>query len=182
MRRVGLLLFILVTVGCRGPLSSATAPSSTSDPGNPAFSAEAGLCVEQTNRYRAAIGRAALQRSEVLEAYATVAARTDGLAHVAHQYARQTNLGNGTSRAENAILWWSLRYYGTVQQVVKLGLADMWKQGEGGSTIATWSATTPRSAAASSSTATKSRLCRRSIGLGPWGYGAVGNTRVNVLP
>ena len=78
--------------------------------------------------------------------YATAAARTDGLAHVAHQYARQTNLGNGTSRAENAILWWSLRYYGSVQQVVKLGLADMWQQGERrGRTIATWSATTPRS-------------------------------------
>ena len=131
MRRVGLLLFILVTVGCRGPLSSATAPSSTSDPGNPAFSAEAGLCVEQTNRYRATIGRAALQRSEVLEAYATAAARNDGLAHVAHQYAKQTNLGNGTSRAENALLWWSLRYYGSVQQVIKLGVADMRKQGDG---------------------------------------------------
>ena len=132
MRRVGLLLFILVTVGCRGPLSSATAPSSTSDPGNPAFSAEAGLCVEQTNRYRATIGRAALQRSEALEAYATAAARNDGLAHVAHQYAKQTNLGNGTSRAENALLWWSLRYYGSVQQVIKLGVADMWKQGDDG--------------------------------------------------
>ena len=60
------------------------------------------------------------------------AARSDGLAHVAHQYARQTNLGNGTSRAENAILWWSLRDYGSVQQVVKLGLADMWQQGDDG--------------------------------------------------
>lgn len=131
-RRVGLLLLIIVAVGCRGPLSSQAAPSSTSEPGTPAFSAEAGLCVEQTNRYRAIVGRGALRRSDVLEAYATAAARTDGLAHVAHQHARQTNLGNGTSRAENAILWWSLRYYGTVQRVVTLGLADMWEQGEGG--------------------------------------------------
>lgn len=131
-RSVGVLLLVLVASACRGPLSSATAPSATSDPGTPAFSAETSLCVEQTNRYRASVGRAALKRSDVLEAYATAAARTDGLAHVAHQHARQTNLGNGTSRAENAILWWSLRYYGTVQRIVKLGLADMWEQGEGG--------------------------------------------------
>ena len=131
-RHVGLLLLIIVAIGCRAPLSSPSAPSSTSDPGAPAFSAEAGLCVEQTNRYRAGVGRGPLQRSDVLEAYATAAARTDGLAHVAHQYAGQTNMGNGTSRAENVILWWSLRYYGSVQQIVKRGLADMWQQGETG--------------------------------------------------
>ena len=129
---MGLLLLLIVAAGCRGPLSSPTARSSTSDPGSPAFSAEVSLCVEQTNRYRASIGRASLKRSDALETYATAAARTDGLAHVAHKHARQTNLGNGTSRAENAILWWSLRSYDTVERVVKLGLADMWKQGEGG--------------------------------------------------
>ena len=132
-RRVGLLLLIIVATGCRAPLSSPSAPSSTSDPGAPAFSAEAGLCIEQTNAYRARVGRGPLQRSPLLEEYATSAARTDGLAHIAHKHARQTNLGNGTSRAENIILWWSLRYYGSVQQIVKLGLADMWQQGDTGS-------------------------------------------------
>lgn len=131
-RRVGLLLVVIVAAGCRGPLSSPTAPGSTGDPGSPAFSAEVSLCVDQTNTYRATVGRSPLRRSEALEGYATAAARTDGLAHVAHQHARQTNLGNGLSRAENAILWWSLRYYGTVQRVVRLGLADMWQQGDGG--------------------------------------------------
>ena len=131
-RQVGLLLFIVMAIGCRGPVSSPMSPSTTSAPGTPAFSAEVVVCVEQTNKYRASVGRAKLRRSEALEAYAAVAAQTDGLAHVAHQYARQTNLGNGTSRAENAILWWSLRYYKTVHQVVTLGLEDMWKQGEGG--------------------------------------------------
>jgi len=131
-RPVGLLLFLVMAIACRGPVSSPVSPSTTTAPGTPAFSAEVGLCVQQTNKYRASIGRGTLRRSVVLEAYAAVAARTDGLAHVAHQYARQTNLGNGTSRAENAILWWSLRYYKTVQQVVSLGLEDMWKQGEGG--------------------------------------------------
>ena len=129
---VGLLLLVIIAAGCRGPLTSAIAPSPTSDPGTPAFSAEAGLCVEQTNIYRATLGLGPLQRSDALEAYATAAARNDGLAHVAHQYARQTNQGNGTSRAENALLWWSLRYYGTVQRIIKLGLADMWKQGDDG--------------------------------------------------
>jgi len=131
-RCVGLLLLVIIALGCRGPLTSQTAPSSASDPGNPAFTAEAGLCVEQTNVYRATLGLRSLQRSDVLETYATTAARNDGLAHVAHQYARQTNLGNGTSRAENALLWWSLRYYGSVRRIIKLGLADMWKEGEGG--------------------------------------------------
>lgn len=131
-RFVGLLALVLLAAGCRGPLSSPAAPGSTGDPGAPAFTAEVGLCADQTNTYRASVGLAPLRRSDVLETYATVAARTDGLAHIAHQYARQTNMGNGTSRAENAILWWSLRYYGSVQRVVRLGLADMWKQGEGG--------------------------------------------------
>jgi hypothetical protein len=131
-RHVSLVIFVVLAVACRAPLSSPLAPSSSSESGMPAFSAEAGLCVEQTNRYRASVGLGPLQRSDVLEQYATRAARTDGLAHVAHQYARQTKSGNGTSRAENAILWWSLRYYGSVQQVVKLGLADMWEQGAGG--------------------------------------------------
>lgn len=131
-RHVGLLVLVLVAAGCRGPLSSPAAPGSTGDPGAPAFTAEVGLCADQTNTYRASVGLPALRRSEVLETYATVAARTDGLARIAHQYARQTNMGDGTSRAENAILWWSLRYYGSVQRVVRLGLADMWKQGEGG--------------------------------------------------
>jgi len=98
----------------------------------PAYSAEVGLCVEEANRYRAAAKLRPLQRSEALEAYASAAARNDGLAHVAHQYAHQTNLGNGASRAENAILWWSLRYYGSVPQIIKRGLSDMWEQGQGG--------------------------------------------------
>lgn len=131
-RVVGLILLVMLVTGCRAPLASPTAPSSTPEPGMPAYSAEAGLCVEQTNRYRAMAGRGPLDRSAALEEYAALAARTDGLAHVAHQHARQTNLGNGTSRAENAILWWSLQYYGSVGQIIRGGLADMWSQGAGG--------------------------------------------------
>lgn len=131
-RLVGVLLLVLLTAGCRGPLSSPAEPGASSEPGAPAFTGEVGLCADQTNTYRAGAGLPALRRSAVLETYAATAARADGLAHIAHHHARQTNMGNGTSRAENSILWWSLRYYGSVQRVVKLGLADMWQQGEGG--------------------------------------------------
>jgi uncharacterized protein YkwD len=131
-RRATLVMILALAAGCRMPLKSPASPSAAADGASPAFSAEAALCIDQTNVYRGIVGKPSLKRSLVLEEYATTAARTDGLAHVAHQHARATNLGNGTSRAENAILWWSLRYYGSVAQIVRLGLADMWKQGEGG--------------------------------------------------
>jgi uncharacterized protein YkwD len=124
-------VFLLLSTACRGALSSPVAPSSSA-PGTSAFSAEVGFCVAETNRYRASRSLPPLARSESLEEYAARAARNDGTAHEAHQYAHQTNLGNGTARAENAILWWSLRYYGSVQDIVRLGIADMWQQGEGG--------------------------------------------------
>ena len=117
------------------PARSPVSRSATSDPGSPADSAETALCIDQTNIYRCVAGKPALVLSAALEEYATAAARSDGQAHVAHQYAHATNLGNGTSRAENAILWWSIcyyRYYRSVAQIVRLGLADMWQQGEGG--------------------------------------------------
>ena len=131
-RDVGVLLLVLLAAGCRGPLASPGEPGASSAPGAPAFTAEVALCADQTNTYRVSVGLPGLRRSAVLETYATAAARTDGLAHIAHHHARQTNLGNGTSRAENSILWWSLRNYGSVQRVVRLGLADMWQQGESG--------------------------------------------------
>lgn len=131
-RLLGVVVAVLLAGGCRAPFSSPSSPTATSGPGSPAYSAEAGLCVDQTNRYRATVNRKPLARSAALDEYAAAAARTDGLAHVAHKHARATNLGNGLSRAENAILWWSLRYYGSVQQIVRGGLADMWGQGEGG--------------------------------------------------
>jgi hypothetical protein len=104
-RVMGVVVAVLLASGCRAPFSSPSSPTATSGPGSPAYSAEAGLCVDQTNRYRAMVGRRPLQRSTALDEYAAAAARTDGLAHIAHHHARTTNLGNGLSRAENAILW-----------------------------------------------------------------------------
>lgn len=91
------------------------------------------LCVQVTNEYRASVGKLPLTRSSLLEQYATAAARTDGTVKIAHHHARKTSLGNGTAKAENEILWWRLRYYGTVESVVRRGLDDMWKQGRRGS-------------------------------------------------
>ena len=125
-------LLSLLAAGCAGsPAAPSTTAGASAD--SPAYSAEMSLCIQVTNQYRARVGKSPLTRSSVLEEYATTAARTDGTVKIAHHHARTTNLGNGLSKAENAILWWSLRYYGTVESVVRRGLEDMWKQGDGGS-------------------------------------------------
>jgi hypothetical protein len=121
----------LIAAACSGsPAAPSPAPGATGDAA--AYSGELLTCIQVTNMYRASVGRIALTRSSALETYAAAAARTDGTVKIAHHHARTTNLGNGTSKAENAILWWSLRYYGTVESVVRRGLDDMWQQGAGG--------------------------------------------------
>lgn len=132
IRMCGAVLLAVFAVGCAGsPASPSPSRAATADSDN--YSTEIALCAQVTNQYRARVGKAPLARSSVLEEYAATAARTDGTVKIAHHHARTTNLGNGLSRAENAILWWSLRYYGTVESVVRRGLDDMWKQGDGGS-------------------------------------------------
>jgi hypothetical protein len=126
------LVMTLAACGCSGS-PAAPSPSAVATADSASYSTEISLCAQVTNQYRAAVGKAPLTRASVLEEYATAAARTDGTAKIAHHHARTTNLGNGLSKAENAILWWSLRYYGTVEGVVRRGLEDMWTQGDGGS-------------------------------------------------
>ncbi len=50
-----------------------------------------------------------------------------------HTHFRQTNGGNGTAMAENTIPWWRVKSHGTVRNVIREGLAQMWSQGPGGS-------------------------------------------------
>ena len=121
----------LLAAACSGS-PSAPSPASGSSGDAAAYSAELSTCIQVTNSYRAGVGKVALTRAPALDQYAAAAARTDGTVKIAHHHARTTNLGNGTSKAENAILWWSLRYYGTVESVVRRGLEDMWRQGAGG--------------------------------------------------
>jgi uncharacterized protein YkwD len=121
----------LIAAACSGsPSAPSPAPGAAGDA--VAHSTELRTCIQVTNLYRASVGKVALTRSATLDEYAAAAARTDGTVKIAHHHARTTNLGNGTSRAENAILWWSLRYYGTVESVVRRGLEDMWRRGAGG--------------------------------------------------
>lgn len=96
---------------------------------NPAdFAAELALCVDETNRYRASVGRPPLARSDDLASFAAEAARQDAQKHEAHYYFKLTN-GHGIARAENEILWW--RGF-PIREVVQQGIAQMWRSGPSG--------------------------------------------------
>lgn len=89
------------------------------------FTAELALCVDETNRYRASVGRPPLARSEGLATFAAEAARQDAQRHEAHYYFKLTN-GHDIARAENEILWW--RGF-PIREVVQEGIAQMWRSG-----------------------------------------------------
>jgi hypothetical protein len=95
------------------------------------FAPELEFCAAQTNEYRASIGRPALVRSAVLEAYAAAAAPHDGSARRVHRYFRKTR-GGGVAFAENQIPWWPLPRFGSVREIIRNGLAMMWAEGRGG--------------------------------------------------
>jgi hypothetical protein len=97
------------------------------------FAAETSFCVSEINRLRATVGAPALARTDRLESFATEAARVDTEAGVPHTHFRQTNGGNGTAMAENTIPWWRVKSHGTVRNVIREGLGQMWSQGPGGS-------------------------------------------------
>jgi uncharacterized protein YkwD len=111
-----------------------TTPKATADAAGDhgSFESELAFCVDETNRLRATIGKPPLSRSSTLEEYAAVAARDDAASGVAHTHSRTTNFGDGTSRAENEVLRWSLAYFHTVRAIIERGLRDMWKEGPGG--------------------------------------------------
>ena len=114
--------------------SASSAPtmtdSASADPSP--FEHELAFCIQRMNTLRASRGLPPFARDSTLERYAAAAARTDGLAHSAHRHARETRHGNGTARAENEILWWSLDGFGSVREIIEGGLDDMWRQGAGG--------------------------------------------------
>ena len=89
------------------------------------------MCVDQTNKYRASIGRSALTRSAALDSDAAAAAKNDGTNHVSHQYFKQSN-GGGVALAENEIPWWPLATLGSVGAVVQEGLQGFWAEGPKG--------------------------------------------------
>jgi len=123
---VGAALGLLGLAGAS--CSQMTSPSAPTPGGTANFAAELAFCVDQTNRYRASVGRAPLARSQALEEFATKAAEHDANARVAHQHFALTN-GGGVSRAETEILWWKGV---AAPDVVERGLAQMWRVGPSG--------------------------------------------------
>jgi uncharacterized protein YkwD len=90
------------------------------------------VCVDEVNRLRAAAGDPPLTRSATIDAFSAEAARVDGTAHEAHRHFLATNGGYGTSMAENVIPWWKLSQYGSVETIVRKGVAMMWAEGDSG--------------------------------------------------
>jgi uncharacterized protein YkwD len=95
-----------------------------------AYALEKAFCVDETNRYRAMVGKPPITRSDALEAYADVGAQQDGTTGNAHGHFSATN-GGGISFAENEIPRWP-GGAGDVRQVITEGLALMWSEGPGG--------------------------------------------------
>jgi uncharacterized protein YkwD len=94
------------------------------------FGAEHVFCVEETNRYRATVGRPPLVRSAALERYADEGARADAASHTPHGHFSATG-GGGIAWAENEVPWWD-GGPGDVMNVIREGLAAMWSEGPGG--------------------------------------------------
>jgi hypothetical protein len=135
-RRVGiavtfLLILGVIASGC-GKAAHPTAPSAASAVAPADFSVETAFCVQEINRLRASVGEPPLARTDRLEQFAMDAARVDTEEGVPHTHFRRTNGGNGIAMAENTIPWWNVSRHGTVHNVIRAGLDEMWSQGPGG--------------------------------------------------
>jgi hypothetical protein len=126
---VGALTTLLILAA--GRLVTGAEPAPRPEASMAAYAGELAYCAAQTNEYRASIGRLALVRSAVLEAYAATAAPHDGAARAVHRYFRRTR-GGGVAFAENQVPWWPLGQFGSVREVMRSGLAMMWAEGRGG--------------------------------------------------
>ena len=101
------------------------------DDGPPVDSSAHAFCVEDTNRYRAMNGRAAVQRSAELEEFANVGAMIDHDG-TPHDHFRQTS-GGGIAFAENECPHWSLSQSGgDMKQLVAMCIAAFYSEGPGG--------------------------------------------------
>jgi hypothetical protein len=118
------------TAGCANLLNPVEPGSAASEPA--VLAAAATLCVEEVNRLRVSAGDPPLVRSSTLDEFSSEAARVDGTAHQAHKHFLETNGGHGISMAENVIPWWKTAEYGSVESVVRKGVALMWAEGPSG--------------------------------------------------
>ncbi len=126
-------LAVCVAAGAAGCTTAGNPVQPGSVPIDPsAVAAATTLCIDEVNRLRASVGDPALARSGGIDAFSAEAARVDGTAHQVHKYFLDTNGGNGTSVAENVIPWWKVSDYGSVETIVRKGVAMMWAEGESG--------------------------------------------------
>jgi len=100
------------------------------DPGTVA--AAINVCIDETNALRASVGDPPLARSGNIDSFSTEAARVDGEAHQAHKYFLETNGGHGVALAENVIPWWKVSDWGSINNIVKKGVHQMWDEGPSG--------------------------------------------------
>jgi uncharacterized protein YkwD len=101
--------------------------------GDPSVIAAAvSACIDQVNELRASVGDPPLARSTRIEQFSAEAARVDGEAHQAHKYFTETNGGHGTALAENVIPWWKVSDFGSIQNIVRKGVTQMWQEGPSG--------------------------------------------------
>jgi uncharacterized protein YkwD len=126
---VSLVYSAVLVGGCSGGVTALNSSSSSSS--TAATAADLSFCLQETNRYRASVGLSALSQSAALESYAGTGAQVDGKAHLGHSHLSNTK-GGGVALAENVIPWWPLADYGSVQEVMRQGLAQMWAEGPGG--------------------------------------------------
>jgi uncharacterized protein YkwD len=90
------------------------------------------FCVDETNRYRAMVGKPALAHAQQLEDYANIGAEQDTMSMTAHGHFTSTG-GGGIAFAENACpswLGWSLM--GTERDTIAACIAAFWSEGPGG--------------------------------------------------
>ncbi len=119
----------MVVIGCGGSVDGE--PGAGGDGGAVAASAHE-FCVTETNRYRTMTGRAAVQRSTQLEAYADAGAMIDFNGNP-HDHFSQTS-GGGIAFAENECPHWDLQQQGggDLKQLVAACIAAFYSEGPGG--------------------------------------------------
>jgi hypothetical protein len=119
------------------PPEPATAPEPAPPPAVVEAAARAdgdlAFCVEEVNRYRRRAGKVLLDRSTELDAFAAEGARVDSRARRAHRHFSTVTYPHPyVEMGENLIPWWPEKQYGTVREIIRVGLKGMWDEGPGG--------------------------------------------------
>ncbi len=97
----------------------------------PADNDEQQFCVDETNRYRALHQKPPVARSSALETCAAAAAANDAAKQRPHDHFMATS-GCDLAFAENEIPWWPAEYAGSLHEIIRQGLAQMYAEGPGG--------------------------------------------------